>query len=75
MIQLCELTVPGLRLADVPALRRVLVCAFANVRGVVATTRPGTVQVVYDGPEQLSAWCAEITRAGWGHPQGRTAAA
>jgi hypothetical protein len=75
MIHLCEVTVPGLRFADVPALRRVLVPAFANVRGVVATTRPGTVQVVYDGPEQLSAWCAEITRAGWGHSQGHTAAA
>jgi hypothetical protein len=37
--------------------------------------RPGTVQVVYDGPEQLSAWCAEITRAGWGYPQRGTAAA
>ena len=75
MIQLCEVTVPGLRVADVPALRRVLVGAFANVRGVVATTRSGTVQVVYEGPEQLSAWCAEMMRAGWGHTQGRPAAA
>jgi len=75
MINLCEVTVPGLRVAEVPALRRLLVGAFANVRGVVETTRSGTVQVVYDGPEQLSAWCAEITRAGWGYPPGRTAAA
>ena len=75
MIHLCEVTVPGLRVADVPALRRVLVRAFVDVRGVVATTRPGTVQIVYDGPEQLTTWCAEIMRAGWGYPQGRTAAA
>jgi hypothetical protein len=75
MIHLCEVTVPGLRVADVPALRRILLRAFPDVRGVVETTRPGTVQVVYDGPEQLSAWCAEVTRAGWGYPQGGTAAA
>jgi len=75
MIHLCEVTVPRLRVADVPALRRVLLRAFPDVRGVVETTRPGTVQVVYDGPEQLSAWCAEITRAGWGYPQAGTAAA
>jgi len=75
MIHLCEVTVPGLRVADVPALRRVLLRGFPEVRGVVETTRPGTVQVVYDGPERLSAWCAEITRAGWGYPQGGMAAA
>jgi hypothetical protein len=75
MIHLCEVTVPGLRVAEVPTLRRLLVGSFTNVRGVVATTRPGTVQIVYDGAEQLTAWCEAITRAGWGYPQGQTAAA
>jgi hypothetical protein len=41
MINLCEVTVPGLRVAEVPALRRLLVGAFANVRGVVGDDAPG----------------------------------
>jgi hypothetical protein len=58
MQRLCRLTVPGLSIkSDFTAAHRTLLADFPNVHEVVATTAPGTLLVLYSGPDEANAWC------------------
>ena len=57
MQKLYEITIPGLSIkVDYPAVRHRLLADFPDVLEVLATTTPGTVQVVFRGEEEIEAW-------------------
>jgi hypothetical protein len=57
MQRLCRITVPALSSkSDFAAARRRILTNFPNVHEVVATTAPGTLLVVYSGPDEADAW-------------------
>ena len=57
MQRLCRITVPALSIkSDFTAARRRMLSDFPNVHEVVATTAPGTLSVVYSGPDEADAW-------------------
>jgi len=61
MQRLYRLTVPGLSIkSDFTAARRALLTDFPNVHEVVATTAPGTLLVLYSGPDEGDAWCTAL---------------
>jgi hypothetical protein len=61
MQRLYRLTVPGLSIkSDFTAGRRALLADFPNVHEVVATTAPGTLLVLYSGPDEADAWCTAL---------------
>ena len=61
MQRLCRITVPGLSIkADFTAARQRLLTDFPNVHEVVATTAPGTLLVVYSGPDEADAWYSAL---------------
>jgi hypothetical protein len=60
-MQICELEVPGLRAAtSLGRARAVLRRRFPGVTDVLATTRPGTLLLVYEGDEELERWAATL---------------
>jgi hypothetical protein len=60
-LQLCELEVPGLRVAtSLGCARTALRRRFPGVTDVLATTRPGTLLLVYEGDEELEQWAATL---------------
>jgi hypothetical protein len=57
MQRLCRITVPALSIkSDFAAARLRMLTDFPNVHEVVATTAPGTLLVVYSGPDDADAW-------------------
>ena len=61
MQRLCRITVPGLSISrDFTAARRRLMDAFPNIEEVVATTAPGTLLVLFSGPEDLDGWVSAL---------------
>jgi hypothetical protein len=60
-MQLCELEVPGLRVAtSLGRARSALLRRFPGVTDVLATTRPGTLLLVYEGDEELEQWAVAL---------------
>jgi hypothetical protein len=58
MHRLYRITLPGLSIkSDFTAARQRLLSDFPNIHEVVATTAPGTLLVVYSGPDDADAWC------------------
>jgi hypothetical protein len=57
MQRLCRITVPELSIeSDFTAARQRMLADFPAVREVLATTAPGTLLVVYSGPDEADAW-------------------
>jgi hypothetical protein len=57
MKRLCRITVPELSMrSDFRAARLRMLTDFPNVHEVVATTAPGTLLVIYSGPDEADAW-------------------
>ena len=61
MERLCRITVPGLSIkSDFTAVRRRMLADFPNVHEVVATTAPGTLLLIYSGPDEVDAWYGAV---------------
>jgi hypothetical protein len=57
MQRLCRITIPGLSIkSDFTAARLRMLTDFPGVHEVVATTAPGTLLVIYSGPDEADAW-------------------
>ena len=57
MQRLCRITVPGLSIeSDFTPARQRMLANFPDVHDVLATTAPGTLLVVYSGPDETDAW-------------------
>jgi hypothetical protein len=57
MQRLCRISVPELSIkSDFTLARQRLLTGFPNVHEVVATTAPGTLLVLYSGPDEADAW-------------------
>jgi hypothetical protein len=62
--RLYEITIPALSIeTDFPAVRHRLRGDFPRVVEVLAMTTPGTVLVVYDGEDEIDAWCRALSDA------------
>jgi hypothetical protein len=86
MTKLYQITIPGLSLrVDFPAVRHRLLADFPDVRDVLATTMPGTVQVLFGGEADIDAWLDALSdsvaarrmalRRGHNHGRARTSSA
>jgi hypothetical protein len=65
MQRLCRITVPGLSISrDFTAARGRLMAEFPNIEEVAATTAPGTMLVLYSGPEDLDGWLDALRGVG-----------
>jgi hypothetical protein len=61
MQKLCRITIPGLVVKrDFTAARRRLLAEFPGIEEVIATTAPGTLLVLFFGPEDLHAWLGTL---------------